>query len=192
MPRISAPTVAEHRVRQRDALLNAATEILVADGLPAVTPASVGAAAGLARSSVYQYFDSSAALLAAIVEAAFPPADAAILRAVDAAPDPAAKVDAYVRAVLRLAADGTYRPGAVLAAAELPGACRARLDELYDRQALPLAGAVSELGVTDPALTVRLVRGALRAAVDAVDGGASVRSVTRRTLDFVRAALGTG
>lgn len=192
MPRISAPTVAEHRVRQREALLSAATDILVADGLAAVSPASVGAAAGLARSSVYQYFDSSAALLAAIVEDAFPRADAAILRAVEAAPDPAAKVDAYVRAVLRLAADGTYRPAAVLAAAELPGACRVRLDELYDRQAEPLAAAVRDLGVPDPVLTVRLVRGALRAAIDAVDAGAPARSVTRRTLEFVRAALGTG
>lgn len=33
MPRISAPTVAQHRMRQRDALLHAATELLVSGGL---------------------------------------------------------------------------------------------------------------------------------------------------------------
>ena len=60
MPKISAPTVAEHRVRQRDALLHAATELLVDGGVSAVTPAAVGAAAGLARPSVYQYFSSGA------------------------------------------------------------------------------------------------------------------------------------
>ena len=45
MPKISAPPVAQHRVRQRDALLRAATELLVNGGVSAVTPAAVGAAA---------------------------------------------------------------------------------------------------------------------------------------------------
>lgn len=51
MPKISAPTVAEHRVRQRGALLRAAIELLVDGGVSAVTPAAVSAAAGLARPS---------------------------------------------------------------------------------------------------------------------------------------------
>ena len=61
MPRIDAPTVAEHHAQRRAALLAAAEELLAEQGVEAVTPAAVGARAGLARSSVYQYFSSSPA-----------------------------------------------------------------------------------------------------------------------------------
>src|SRR5450631_3357698 len=106
MPKISAPTVAQHRVRQRGALLRAATELLVNGGVSAVTPAAVGAAAGLSRPSVYQYFSSGADILAAVVEEAFPPANESLRLALDSAVGPAEKLDTYVRETLRLAAEG--------------------------------------------------------------------------------------
>ena len=80
MPKINASTVAEHRAHQREALIGAAIDILVNEGATAVTPAAVGARAGLARSSVYQYFDSSAALLATITEEAFRRSNEALAR----------------------------------------------------------------------------------------------------------------
>ena len=49
MPRITAPTLAEHQARQRDALVEAAVAILATEGVAAATPAAVGARAGLAR-----------------------------------------------------------------------------------------------------------------------------------------------
>src|ERR1044071_5681440 len=67
MPRIDAPTVAEHRANQERALLDAARAVLLAHGPQAVTPATVGAAAGLARSSVYKYFRSGDEILSRIV-----------------------------------------------------------------------------------------------------------------------------
>ncbi len=83
MPKINAPTVAEHRDQRRAALVHAGRDILASQGADAVTPAAVGAAAGIARSSVYQYFDSSVALLAAIVEESFPNATATLRDAVE-------------------------------------------------------------------------------------------------------------
>ncbi|WP_406673984.1 helix-turn-helix domain-containing protein [Nonomuraea sp. N2-4H] len=71
MPRIQAPTVAEHRAAQRRALLDAAREILAETGRPP-TLARVAERAGLARSSLYQYFRSSGDLLNAVVEDVFP------------------------------------------------------------------------------------------------------------------------
>ena len=54
MPKISAPTVVEHRALQREALVREATAILLGDGAASVTPASVAKAVGLARSSIYE------------------------------------------------------------------------------------------------------------------------------------------
>lgn len=121
MPKISASTVAEHRARQREALIGAAIDLLVNEGAAAVTPAAVGARAGLARSSVYQYFDSSAALLATITEEAFRRSNEALARAVAAADGPVERIEAFFRESLRLGAEGAHRPAAALMNAGLPG-----------------------------------------------------------------------
>ncbi|MGB8020339.1 MAG: TetR family transcriptional regulator, partial [Candidatus Nanopelagicales bacterium] len=76
MPRIDAPTVAEHHQMRRAALIAAANDLLATEGVEAVTLGAVGAAAGLARSSVYQYFDSTGSLLAELVEQEVPRATA--------------------------------------------------------------------------------------------------------------------
>ena len=189
MPKISAPTVAEHRVRQRDALLHAATELLVDGGVSAVTPAAVGAAAGLARPSVYQYFSSGADILAAVIEDAFPKANEALRVALESADGPAEQLDTYVRVSLRLAHEGAHRPAAALAAAQLPDECMARLRELHHQQAAPFQRALQELGAPELQLTAQLLGGVLEAAMGAIESGAPLAAVTERTLRLVRAAV---
>ena len=189
MPKISAPTVAEHRVRQREALLQAATELLVDGGVSAVTPAAVGAAAGLSRPSVYQYFSSGADILAAVIEDAFPPANEALRIALEAANGPAERLDTYVRVSLRLAREGAHRPAAALAAAQLPDVCMARLRELHHEQAAPFLLALKELETPELQLTAQLLGGVLEAAMGAVESGTSLAAVTERTLTLVRAAV---
>ena len=189
MPRISAPTLAEHRVRQRAALVSAATELLVTQGPGAVTPAAVGAAAGLARSSVYQYFPSGGAIVAAIIEDAFPRSSHALRAATEGLTEPLAVMEAYVREVLRQAADGAHRPATALRKAELPPECLDRLDELHREQIAPFWAALAALDVGDPHVTGVLLGGVLEAAVGAVDGGADLETVTEGTLRLVRAAV---
>ncbi len=190
MPKISAPTVAQHRVRQRDALLHAATELLVSGGVSAVTPAAVGAAAGLARPSVYQYFSSGADILAAVIEDVFPRANESLRAALEGANGPAETLDAYVRETLRLTADGAHRPAAALAAAQLPDECLARLRELHREQAAPLLDALQMLGVSELRLTAQLLGGVIEAAMRAIERGEPLALVTDLTLVLVRAAVG--
>lgn len=189
MPKISAPTVAEHRQRQRDALLASATELLVQGGVSAVTPAAVGAAAGLARPSVYQYFDSSAGILAAIIEDAFPRSNAQLAIALDGLTEPVDVMDAYVRETLRQAAVGAHRPAAALSAAQLPDQCRERLAELHRAQIAPFMGALQQLSVPDLMITARLLGGVLEAAMAAVESGSDPDAVTRATIALIHAAV---
>ncbi|MCI4656728.1 TetR/AcrR family transcriptional regulator [Cryobacterium zhongshanensis] len=189
MPRIKAPTVAEHRVRQREALLNAAKELLIEGGVSAVTPAAVGAAAGLSRPSVYEYFSSGADILTAVIEDAFPRGNAELQSALDSVTSPAERLNVYVRVTLRLAAEGVHRPAAALAAAQLPAECLARLSELHREQAAPFLEALRDLEVPELTITARLLRGVLEAAMAAIESGASLPVVTERTLVFVRSAV---
>ncbi len=149
MPKINASTVAEHRAQQREALIGAAIDILVAEGAAAVTPAAVGARAGLARSSVYQYFDSSAALLATVTEEAFRRSNEAHPRDRRRA-GPGGAGRGVLPGELRLGAEGAHRPAAALMNAGLPPVCLERLMELHREQVEPFRAAVRELGVPSP------------------------------------------
>jgi AcrR family transcriptional regulator len=189
MPKISAPTVAEHRARQRTALLRAATDILVTDGIGAVTPAAVGAAAGLARPSVYQYFPSGAAIIAAIIEDVFPRANQILADAIATASTPSERLDTYIRETLRLAAEGYHRPASALAGATLPPECVTRLIVLHHEQAAPFQQALSELGVPGLLLTAPLLGGIIEAGMRLVEAGQSLVAVTERTTALIHAAI---
>ena len=189
MPKISAPTVAEHRSRQRAALLRSATEILATQGMGAVTPAAVGAAAGLARPSVCQYFSSGGAIIAAIIEDVFPRANQILAESLAAAVTPSERLDAYIRETLRLAAEGYHRPASALAGATLPPECLTRLTELHREQAAPFIQVLSELGVPDLPVTGPLLAGMIEVGMTMVEGGQSLAVVTERTRTLIHAAI---
>ena len=189
MPRIDAPTVAEHHQMRRAALLSAAGDLLATEGVEAVTLGAVGAAAGLARSSVYQYFDSTGSLLAALVEQEVPRASAHLAAVVARAGDPSGKVEAFVKASLRAATDDNHRALAALGWADLPPQCRARLAELHQQQLAPLVDALADLGVRDPQVTATLIYGLVRSAAAAINAGTSRTRVTRETLSLIRTGL---
>jgi AcrR family transcriptional regulator len=189
MPKISAPTVAEHRSRQREALLRAATDILVTQGIGAVTPAAVGAAAGLARPSVYQYFSSGGAIIAAVIEDVFPRANQILADSLTAAVTPHERLDTYIRETLRLAAEGYHRPASALAGATLPPECLARLSDLHREQAAPFIQVLSDLGVPDLRVTGPLLAGIIEVGMTMVESGQSLATVTERTTTLIHAAI---
>ncbi|MHB1431938.1 MAG: TetR/AcrR family transcriptional regulator [Streptosporangiaceae bacterium] len=189
MPKIAAATVAEHHARRRAALLEAVADLLAEGGVAAVNPAAVGARAGIARSSVYTYFDSAESMIAAVVEDALPRAEVELRAATEAAPDPVARIDAYLRTAIDLAARGAHRTAAVLARADLPEPCRARLVELHASQREPLREAIRELGVDDAEVVTSLLDGVLAAAMVAVQAGGRKAEIQEQVLLFVHAGL---
>ncbi|NNC81097.1 MAG: TetR/AcrR family transcriptional regulator [Acidimicrobiales bacterium] len=65
MPRVSASTKAEHRER----LLSAAAAEFAAKGLDGARVDDISVAAGLAKGTIYNYFDSKADVFRAVIEA---------------------------------------------------------------------------------------------------------------------------
>ena len=123
MPKISAPTVAEHREQQHAQVLQAARELMERDGqLP-----SLGAVAkhcGLARTSLYQYARSRSDLVAQLLVASFEEWASAVGEAMDAAgDDPEARLLAYVHSNLELWSVWS-RNAVMAAAAQEPEAMR--------------------------------------------------------------------
>ena len=66
-PKIEAENILAQRAMRQQRLLDAALEIALGDGAESVTVSEVAHRAGLARSSFYEYFSSSADLIADLV-----------------------------------------------------------------------------------------------------------------------------
>ena len=186
MPRINAPTVGEHRAAQQRALLDAAREVLAEGATEIPSFGEVAARAGLARSSMYQYFKSRQHLLDALIEDAFPRWSARVATAMDAADGPADRVLAYLDANLTLVVEGEHAIATALAriapGPELDAKSRAMHDELYT----PLSDALTELGTRDAAATAELINAVLHAATRQVERGEDVEQVRRNAADLVR------
>ncbi|WP_225729724.1 MULTISPECIES: TetR/AcrR family transcriptional regulator [unclassified Nocardia] len=190
MPKIDAPTIAEHRANQENALLAAARALLLSEGPHGVTPAAVGAAAGLARSSVYKYFRSGDEILTRIVADSFAEWGAQVRDTVERAETAAGRIEAYVRTTLALAAAGDHRIAVLGGGLPRDEESRARLANAHHDLAAPLRSALTELGVSDPELTAILIDGALARAIDLLDADHPSAEIIPKTVGFIQRAVG--
>jgi AcrR family transcriptional regulator len=157
VPRISAPTVAEHRAAKHRALLDAARAILAEEPGAAPSLAAVAARAGLARSSAYEYFRSRQDLLDALIQDVFPRWSTRVTDAMAAAGTPDAQVLAYVDTNLELVAEGEHAVARALAAIA-PGQ---QLDDssrvMHEQLSHPLIDALRAMDLPDPATTAEMI-----------------------------------
>ncbi|MBE7325327.1 TetR/AcrR family transcriptional regulator [Nocardioides sp. Y6] len=175
MPRINAETLAEHRAQQRRAILDAARELLAeASRDPAgaaPTLAQVGRRAGLARSSLYQYFSSREALMDAVISDVFPQWQARLRAAMDATATRGEKARAYCRVSLELVAEGEH---AVVAGLSVHARDRVTSagKELHDTVVRPVVDA---LGGSER--VAEMVQSVVWTASKQVEGGRGVAEV---------------
>ncbi|MFA6299919.1 MAG: TetR family transcriptional regulator [Nocardioides sp.] len=149
MPRIQADTVAEHHAQQRRALLDAARALL-AETPEAPSMGAVGRRAGLARTSVYQYFPSADALLAAVVNDVFPDWADRVTAKVAAAATPAAQAWAYVEANVDLFASSEQAVARALRRVVEPHVLQGPMEAFHARLQVPLLQALADFGEPEP------------------------------------------
>jgi AcrR family transcriptional regulator len=190
MPRIEAPTVAEHRVRQEAALVDAAEALLRDGGWNALTFAALGQATGLARSSVYEYFGTRSEIALAICERAFPRWRARTAEAVGAEREPLGQVAAYVRAQLDLVSAGEHRLAQELARAPLDAAARRRIGTLHGSWLDLLDAPLTALGAAQPRRVAGLVQGVVEAATRQLEAAPAERdAIAAAAVGFATAAV---
>ncbi|WP_134772001.1 TetR/AcrR family transcriptional regulator [Ornithinimicrobium flavum] len=176
MPRITEATVAEHHSARERQLLDAAHTILLETGR-APTMAQVAARAGLARSSVYQYFASTPVLLQAMVRDIYPRWTAHVAEVMDAAPTDADRVLAYAVASVELVARGAHAVAGALVSViptDDPGEQAARMHQEVQE---PLVRTLETLGVESPREVSELVNGVVHAATRLLESGTDLPAV---------------
>lgn len=194
MPRIQAATVAEHRSLQRRALLDAARDLLAAGAPASPSLSAVAQRAGLARSSVYQYFRSREDLLEAVIADMFPRWSRFVAQRMDAAGTAAQQVLAYADANLELVAQGEHAVMRALAMAA-PGAALAESSrELHEQLRVPLVDALARSGAAQPPHMAELIQAVVRAGSQMIENGVpadGVRDLVKQMLEpYLHAAGG--
>lgn len=178
MPRISEPTVAEHRAVRERALLDAAHELLMETGKPPAL-AQVAQRVGMSRTSIYQYFASQSVLLRAMVGDVFPRWTQRIASAMEQAPTPADRLLVYAVANVSLVAEGAHAVGTALAA-EAPGE---ELDEQASRMHReaqePLVQTLKELDVEAPEDVAALIDSVVHGATLLLESGQELDAALR-------------
>jgi AcrR family transcriptional regulator len=158
---------------QRAALLDAARSLLSDGGTEALTFPALARRTGLARSSVYEYFRSRAAVVEELCAVDFPVWAAEVESAMAAADGPEARVGAYVRTQLALVGDRRHRAVVAISAGELDAGARERIRAAHGQLVSMIVDALAELGHGEPRLTAVLLQGVVDAAVRRIELGAA-------------------
>ncbi|MEV0560525.1 helix-turn-helix domain-containing protein [Dactylosporangium sp. NPDC050588] len=189
MPRISAPTVAEHRAVKHRALLDAARAILAEEPGAAPSLAAVAGRAGLARSSAYEYFRSRRDLLDALIQDVFPRWSTRVTDAMAAAGAPDAQVLAYVDTNLELVAEGEHAVARALAAIapgqQLDDSSRVMHEQLSD----PLVDALRAMDLPDPATTAKMINAIVYSASSLIEEGGDPAHIRARAGELLEPFL---
>ena len=169
MPKIVAPTLAEHREQRRDALLEAAASALRDSGT--VTMATVAQRTGLSRSAVYEYYRSAADLIADVVVDELTLWIDHLAAAVEGISDPRERLAAWIRESLAYVADGRHALVRAAGDTSLPPVRRAQVQSLHRELAAPVYVAMRELGVTDAERIASYVWGVVESATRHLEAG---------------------
>lgn len=158
---------------QRGALLDAARSLLSEGGTEALTFPALAERTGLARSSVYEYFRSRAAVVEELCEVDFPVWAAEVSAAMEGADTPEGKVEAYVRRQLALVGDRRHRAVVAISASELDAGAREKIRAAHGGLIAMIVEALVALGHEQPRLAAMLLQGVVDAAVRRIELGAA-------------------
>ena len=189
MPKIQAPTVVLHRELRRQQLMDAAMGLALASGAESITVASVAAKAGLARSSIYEYFASSADLVADLVLEELDYYTQRLATATQGAQDPFERIELWISESLRYVADGRHMLVKSLNTINTPDA---RKDEIlmgHRRMMAPLQEALVQTGVGDVRIAAALLSSVTDAASIRIDAGNDAELEIQSAVAFALAGL---
>ncbi len=189
MPKISAPTIYEHRELRRQQLISAALELALDEGAGAVTVAAVAKKAGLARSSIYEYFASSADLIADLILEELDYYSNRLALAIVDVTDPFEKIEHWIAEGLRYVADGRHMLVKSLNTISTPEFRKEEISMGHRKMIAPLRQALAETGIKDPAAAAAFLSSATDAASIRIDAGNDAELEIQSAITFALAGL---
>lgn len=191
MPRINTMNLVQQREWRRSQLISAAAAIALESGSEAITVAAVAQRAGLARTSVYEYFGSSAELVADLIIEELSAFTEILVTAVEPAKVPEEAISNWIDSALQYIADGRHLLAKALSATSLPINRSAEIGSAHRALLAPLTTALTEIGVRDLNYALSMIQSLTDAATKRIENGNDAESEIIKTSAFCIAGLQT-
>ncbi|MCX6443693.1 MAG: TetR/AcrR family transcriptional regulator [Actinobacteria bacterium] len=189
MPRIETEKLAQHRDWRRNQLIEAAASIALESGGSAVTVAAVAQRAGLSRTSVYEYFGSSADLVADLVLEELNEFAKYLQVAVSTTIQPIASISAWIEGALMYIADGRHLLAKALNASALPQERVAAIGAAHRALLAPLVSALEAIGVKDTQRALLFIQAITDASTKRIESGQNADTEIKAAIVFCIAGL---
>ena len=176
MPKIAAPTVAEHRANIQNKLVDAAEEILRAGEPDRLTAATVASAAGIARNSIYRYVESVDDLRGMVLSRYMPTWLQNVADAIAEIDDPAERLVVWMATNLRESARSGHGWMMVMGRGDMSEATEKVMEMAHAQMRSVLSRSWGEL-LEDPArarVASGLTGGIMEASFRQLDAGGDV------------------
>ncbi len=191
MPRIKTSTLADHRDWRRGQLIEAAATIALESGGEAITVAAVATRAGLSRTSVYEYFASSADLVADLVIDELNNFTKTLEEATNGEELPVQAIEKWIEASLQYIADGRHLLAKALNAIHLPSNRSAEIGHAHRALLAPLRGKLIEVGISETDFALSMIQSVTDKASRSIESGDDAEKVISSTTNFCIAGLKT-
>lgn len=182
MPRIATQTLAQHRDWRRNQLIDAAAAIALESGGAAITVAAVAQRAGLSRTSVYEYFGSSAELVADLIVDELRSFAKLLAEAVAECEGSRNCIECWIEGALTYIADGRHLLAKALNASAIPQSRSHQIAAAHRALMAPLLDGFEKMGVKDTHQAMVFVQAITDAATKRIEAGhdaeAEIKSAT--------------
>lgn len=177
-PKIQARTILEQRKMRQSQIIDAALSIALKDGASSITVAAVAKKAGIARSSVYEYFSSSADLVADLVMEELSIYQELLMTAVKDVQDPYRYIELWIAEALEYVIDGRHLLVKSLNSAAIPEFRRGEIAQGHRNLMASIAAPLEQMGLED-------IRGAMSYLQNTIDVAATrIESGHESTLEI--------
>jgi AcrR family transcriptional regulator len=188
-PKIQAATVVEQRQMRQRQLIDAALSIALESGAANITVAAVAKRAGLARSSMYEYFSSSADLIADLVIEELALYQKRLAQAVKGTEDPYQHIELWIAEALQYVVDGRHMLIKSLNAAAIPDFRRDEISQGHRNLMITISAPLQEIGLTDIRGAMSYLQNTIEAASVRIESGSDSELEIRSAQIYAIAGL---
>jgi AcrR family transcriptional regulator len=188
-PKIAEATIGEQRAMRQKQIIEAAMSLALEGGAPSVTVAAVAKRAGISRSLVYEYFSSSADLIADLVLEELGYYQERLMNAVDDVEDPYEYIELWIAEALQYVADGRHLLVKSLNSVAAPDFRKDEISQGHRNMMATIIKPLQEIFIADLGLATSYLQSAIDAAAKRIDAGSESALEIQRAQIFAIAGL---
>jgi AcrR family transcriptional regulator len=188
-PKLVGNSLTHNRELRRQQLVSAALSLALESGVNSVTVTSVARKAKLSRTSVYEYFSSSADLITDLIVEEMDLYANRLAKAISPTDEPIEQVRLWISEALAYIADGRHMLAKSLSTITTPDFRKDEVTLGHKKIMATIIGPMSQIKFTDLSLALSLLNSSIDAAAVNLDSGKDKGLTIKQVTDYVIAGL---